>query len=126
MIVINTVDKAVAHLLEGLHIIRTTIKASALPKEAFVAGRIIGYTDKDWIYILQHPINPCKYGILNKTLFNELFKNYYIKKDPKSNSQNRVRYLLNDLCETGETSLYQHKIDSWQEMISRPVIINHP
>jgi hypothetical protein len=125
VIVINTIDKVLVYLLEGFFIIRTTIKASALPKEVFVAGRMIGYTDQDWIYILQHPINPRKYGIVHKTLFNDLFKNYYIKKDPKYNNQNRRRYLLNDRYQTGETSLYQHKIDGWQEMISRPVIMNH-
>ena len=121
MLVIKNIENAIEYLSSGALLAKYT-KRYLLPNtELQVAGKLMGLDESDWWYVVLGKGSIIPKGIIEKTLFDELYSRYYIKKFAYSNGEQQAEYyILNKECAIQEVSRYQHQIESWQEMISSP------
>lgn len=120
MINIDSIDNASRFLAEGYLLARVTMDYSGITKECLVAGVLMGLTEDDWWYALVSREGGDVCGIVQRKLFIELYRSYYIE-ETKKVSSNETYFALNGLCAIQEALRYQHKIDSWSEATSSPV-----
>lgn len=93
--------------------------------EMLVAGRLMGYTQRDWWYVVESANTEWVAGIVKKELFHQLYKYLYIKKAVVHN-QKEACYVLNDSCDVQDYSRYQHKLNCWEQSNETSVKINAP
>lgn len=125
MIVIDNIEKAMQHLSEGYFIAKVTSAYPGMTTECRVAGKLIGITHDEWWFTLIQQDTGQVCGLVNKTLFVELYQNFYITgQESHRNSGVGSLYVLNDICPTQEFPRYKRKLDCWSEYTSVPGINN--
>lgn len=114
MIVVESIDKALACLLDDHVIAKVTIDYPGLTSEYLVAGTLMGKTKNDWRHVFIMPGCGEMCGLLDKKTFLKLYRNYYIENRKESCERARI-YALNYLCPIQEYSRFKRQVDCWSE-----------
>ena len=80
----------------------------------------MGFTASNWWYVIESPKINYALGIIKKELFIQLYQYLYIQKDSGCAGKNATYYTMNDYCDNGEFTRYQHQLDCWEELNLSP------
>jgi len=119
MVIINTINKAIRFLSEGYLFAKVTYDHPDMTNEYQVAGTLTGLTKEDWWYVVIQPGTELVCGVLEKTLFVDLYKSFYIECNNRSHNRNKY-FALNDLCPIEDFPRYRRQVDCWYERTSKP------
>jgi hypothetical protein len=123
MINIDTVNKALQYLSEGYLLAKLTTNYSGMTKECLVAGMLMGLSEDDWWYAFVRGEGDEVCGLVQRTLFVELYRDFYVEKTNTA-SNGEAFFTIYGVCPIQEVPRYQRKIDSWSEVTSSPTKIS--
>ena len=121
MFVVDSVEKAVSLLSQGYGLVRCPIGHIQHRAEILVAGRLVGFNAFDWWYVFESPNAGSDKGIVDKRLFYQLYKNFYLRQKTVAEGDGAICYELNDYCDIQEFPRYQHLLNCLEQQNSRPI-----
>lgn len=118
MLVIDSIDKAIAAMKAGYCLVQCSMRYSKLTTEILVCGRLMGWNASNWWYVVESTNNSTISGVVNKDIFRQLYKSLYVRE--ASDYGDSIYYTLNHCCSISDVSQYRHKIDCWGRFNSVP------